>query len=133
MDTQWQLVLKARASHFECLNGPVAQLADELAHLARSAEQALQAGKKKSGPRMPIPVQRAVQELVTIYEEVTGKPLSHNPKDRTHYDGKPHSQAGRFILTFFEIVDSTVLHTSISTGIASIVRSRDVTKRAATG
>src|ERR1700730_2041100 len=114
MDTKWQLS-KSRASHLDRLNDEIAHVADELAHLAQTAKQALHAGKEKSGPRMRVAVPRTVAELAIIYEEFTGKPLSHNPKVLTHYDGRPHSPAGRFIVAFFEIVDPDLPQTSLST------------------
>jgi hypothetical protein len=121
MDAEWLLSL--RAPHLSHLTEQTAYMADELTWLADRGNRAWLEGKVRSGPHRRVAVYRTVAELASIYEEFSGKPLSHNPKKKTIYDGRPHSQAGSFIVAFFDVVDSTVSHTSISTAIASIVRS----------
>jgi hypothetical protein len=102
----------------------IGDVAERLGNLGWAAEQALRDGKKQSGPRAPSHVQRAVTELASLYSEVTGNPVTHNPRVLTTYAGTPHSPAGRFILEFFSIVDPSISFTSLSTAMASIVRSR---------
>jgi hypothetical protein len=98
LGTEWELDVKLRTCRIHLLTEEIADLADRLGELADAAEQALRAGKQKSGPRMRMHVQTAVRDLVNLYEECTGKPFSHNPKVLTKYDGKPHSRAGGFIV-----------------------------------
>jgi hypothetical protein len=129
MEAEWQLLL--RAPHLHHLAEQIAHMADKVASLADCGNKAWLDGKARSGPPPRIPVYRMVAELASLYEEFSGKPLSHNPKIKTAYDGRPHSQAGSFMVTFFDIVDPSVPHTSISTAIASIVRSRKARKQRA--
>src|SRR5262249_26986183 len=100
---------------------------------AQAAEKALQAGKQKSGPPIQTHVQRAVDELANLYEQFTGERFSHNPKLLTRYDGRPHSLAGSFIVAFFKIVDPNIARTSLSTAMASIVKSRRARQTVTTG
>jgi len=89
------------------LTDAIANLADGLETFAQAAEKALQAGKQRSGPAIQTHVQRAVDELASLYERLSGERFSHNPKLLTKYDGRPHSPAGRFIAAFFKIVTPT--------------------------
>jgi hypothetical protein len=123
--TELELDSGLSACRLPRLTDGIADLADWAWALQRAAEQALAAGKQKSGPRMRMHVQRAVLELANLYEKFTGKPFSHNPKRLSEYDGKPHSPAGDFIVAFFEIVDPKVTKTSLSTAMARIVSQRN--------
>lgn len=79
----------------------------------------------KSGPLSEIPVHRVIhQKLAVIWEAVTGEAFTHNPKLKTEYQGQPHSAAGLFVKTFFEIVDAKVPGTRISTAMAWAVRTK---------
>jgi hypothetical protein len=124
MDTQWELMSKHPAFHSGDFTEAITNLTDQLEDFEDAADQALRAGKMKSGPRSPIWIQRIVVRLADLYEKFTGKSFSHNPKQLTQYDGEPRSKAGRFIVTFFEIVDPSVTPQSISTAMASIIKSR---------
>jgi hypothetical protein len=120
MDTEWELFA---AFHTKSLDA-VSDLADRIAEFADVAENVLQAGKRKSGPRIQHHVQRAVWQLANLYEEFTGELFSHTPRQRAEYDGLPHSRAGEFIVAFFQIVDPRIPSTSLSTAMAIIVRTR---------
>jgi hypothetical protein len=124
MDTAWELLINLRWIHKENPTDPIMDLTDRLVDSAQAAEQALRIGKEKSGPRSRTHVQRTVVKLANLYEGFTGKHFSHNPKQKTNYTGKPHSRGGQFIIAFFEIVDPNVRHTSLSTAMASFVKSR---------
>jgi hypothetical protein len=126
MDTEWDLMRN---------NWPdtIPDLADRLEDLAQTAEQALRSGRTRAGPRIRTDVQRTVLRLANLYEEVTGERFSHNPKQLTKYDGTPHSRAGRFIVTFFEIVDPQIRPQSVSTAMARVVQSRHYAQNAASG
>jgi hypothetical protein len=127
MDTQWEVMMAAN-------NGAdwIEDCANRVEDLAHAAKQALRAGKQQTGPRVPIHLQRTVARLATLYEKLTNKPFSHNPKQRTKYDGQPHSPAGRFITAFFKMVDPSLPATRISTAMASIVKSRNGGPKSAT-
>ncbi len=127
-DTEWELVTRFPARY---PTDAFADLADRLGDFAHAAGQALRAGKQNSGPRFQTHVQRAVEKLANLYEEFTGDRFSHSPRLRTDYDGTPQSPAGHFIVAFFRIVDPGIPSTSLSTAMASIVRSRRARDNAA--
>jgi hypothetical protein len=122
--TESDLVTLFPGLHTGNFTDSLANFADALEHFAHAAKQALEIGKQKSGPRIQTHVQRTVMELAGLYEEFTGRRFSHNPKLLTTYDGRPHSRAGRFIEAFFKIVDPGIRASSLSTAMASIVKSR---------
>jgi hypothetical protein len=124
MDTEWELMTTLPAFDTNDFTNAIANLAVQLKDFAHAAEQVLRTGKKESGPRVQACVQRIVQRLTNLYEAATGKRFTHNPKLKTDYKGRPHSRAGHFIVAFFEIVDCNVKLTSLSTAMASLVKSR---------
>jgi hypothetical protein len=132
MGTEWDLVSRFPALRRSNFTNAIADFSDRLNDFADAAEQALHAGKQKSGSPIRTHVQRTVVRLANLYEEFTGEPFSHNPKRLTEYDGKPHSPAGLFIAAFFEIVDLSIRPTTLSTAMASIVKSRRALQKAAT-
>ncbi len=132
MDTQWEVMISLREFYTKNPTDPITALADRLENFENAAEQVLRAGKKKSGPRIRTHVQRTVVKLANLYEEVTGEHFFHNPKHLTKYDGKPHSRAGGFIVAFFKIVDSRIIPQSLSTAMASFVKSRHSARKLAT-
>jgi hypothetical protein len=120
MDTEWELKTTLPEPPENSLSDAIEDLADRLENLAVAAKQALAAGK--SGPRIRTYLERAVTELATIYQDVTGKSFSHNPKLWTEYVGDPHSESGHFIVAFFGIVDPSVRTTRLSTAMAIAVK-----------
>ena len=130
-DTEWELMMALAAFHPKNLADAVSDLADRLENFAQAAEQALRAGKLNSGPRIQTHVQRAIVKLANLYEEFTGDRFSHNPRLLAEYDGTPHSPAGDFIVAFFQIIDPKIPSTSLSTAMASIVRTRRARDNAA--
>jgi hypothetical protein len=123
MDTEWELIAMLPEPSENSLSHAIEDLADRLGSLVDTAEQALRAGEKKSGPRIRAYLERAVMELANIYQDATGKPFSHNPKLRTtEYVGEPRSESGRFIVAFFGIVDPDVRPTSLSSAMAIAVK-----------
>ena len=124
MGSEWELMTTLPAFDMRDLTDAIANSADGLETFAQAAEQALRAGKQKSGPRIQTHVQRTVVKLASLYEEFTDEPFSHNPKVLTEYDGKPHLPAGRFMAAFFEIVDPSIQPTTLSTAMARVVKSR---------
>jgi hypothetical protein len=122
MDTEWELM--TGLALFQAGEDPLADLTDRVEHFGYAAKQALQVGKKKSGPRGRTDVHRIVAQLAHLYEATTGRPVSHNPKQKTEYFGSPESPAGRFIVAFFNIVDPNVSPTLLSTAMGYLVRFR---------
>jgi hypothetical protein len=120
MDTELELRMALRRSDAEF----ILDLADRLGDLADAAGPALQAGKATTGPQYQPQVQRTVDALAKLYEEVTGRRFTHTPRLKTEYNGTPHSQAGRFISAFFAIVDPGIPARSLSTAMGYVVKSR---------
>jgi hypothetical protein len=133
MDTQWEVMMALPLFNTNNRTVWIEDCADRVEALAHAAKQALRTGKQETGPRVPTHLQRTVARLATLYEELTNKPFSHNPKQGTEYDGQPHSPAGRFITAFFGMVDPSIPATRISTAMASIVKSRSGGPKSATG
>jgi hypothetical protein len=122
-DTEWELMSKHPAFQSGDFATTILDLVDRLEDFERAAKLAWAAGKKKTGPRIPTALQRTVLRLSSLYEAATGKRFTHNPKLKTQYDGTPRSRGGRFVVTFFEIVDTNVKQQSLSTAMASLMRS----------
>jgi hypothetical protein len=133
IDTQWELITTLPEPPENSLSNAIEDLSDRLEKLVDAADQALRTGKKTTGPRIRTYLERAVMELANIYEDVTGKPFSHNPKLLTKYDGKPHSESGHFIVAFFGIVDHGVKPAWLSTPMAIAVKFGRGQQEAATG
>ena len=120
--TEWELMLALPG--FDSLNfaNAFANTADDVENLTHAAQKALHEGKRKSGPRTSIWIHRTVARLASLYEKSSGKRVSHNPKEKTRYVGRPRSHAGRFIISFFEIVDPRVRETSLSAPMVDYVK-----------
>ena len=59
--------------------------------------------------------------LCRLYEQVTEKPATHNPYDKTRYDGAPQSAAVRFAESIVRLVDPEVTPMQISTAMGYAV------------
>jgi hypothetical protein len=86
--------------------------------------RALEVGKKRGGPKPIAEMHHVVVRLAEIFEACGGK-FTHNPYDKTKYDGRPHSAAGRFVLEFLRTCDSTITETAVSYYMAEAVRFRN--------
>jgi hypothetical protein len=85
-----------------------------------AVSEALAAGRRRGGPR-PFPeLCQAVAWLREVFERCGGA-FTHTPRAKTHYDGTPHSAAGRFVLAFFAMCDPKLCAGSISSAMATVI------------
>ena len=93
--------------------------------LSTAVDVALQAGRCSPGPQPNRELKQAIFWLCDLFEQCTGRPVTHTPRDKTHYDGWPHSPAGRFVLDFMKMCDDRVTPQSISSLMAEVVKKKD--------
>jgi hypothetical protein len=91
--------------------------------LGDAVRMALESGRRRGGPRAFEELVQAVDWLREIYERCGGA-FTHTPREKTHYDGRPHSAAGRFVLAFFEMCDPELSPQTISSTMAKVISSR---------
>jgi len=115
-----------------CLNfsGRKLVLLDQIARdnperVISCAKHLLAKGKKRRGPKdrktMPI----IIRWLAVIYEETTGRTVTHTPYEKTTYMGTPQSQAGQFVMAFLKMVDPNLPETAVATEMARFVATRE--------
>jgi hypothetical protein len=75
----------------------------------------------RSGPKSRPSLYLFVLSLCRLYEQITKKPATHNPYDKTRYDGAPQSAAGRFVKFIVRLVDREVTPMQISTAMSYAV------------
>jgi hypothetical protein len=63
---------------------------------------------------------QAIDWLREVYEGCGGR-FTHTPRFKTHYNGIPHSAAGRFVVDFFEMCDPELHAQSISSAMAEVI------------
>jgi hypothetical protein len=88
--------------------------------LGDAVGEALAAGRRRGGPRPFRELPQAIAWLRKVYERCGGQ-FTHTPRLKTHYDGTPHSAAGRFVADFFEMCDQKLLAHSISSAMAEVI------------
>jgi hypothetical protein len=93
-----------------------------LEDLAAGADLALTDAKAHRGPCHDPSIDRVLPRLASIFKTHTQKRFTHNSKNRLGYTGKLESAGGRFVRTFFGIVDPTARESEISTAMAFFVR-----------
>jgi hypothetical protein len=91
--------------------------------LGDAVSEALAAGRRRGGPRPFDELCQAVAWLGEVYEHCGGE-FTHTPRAKTHYDGTPHSAAGRFVADFFEMCDPELPAQSISSAMAKVISGR---------
>lgn len=79
--------------------------------------------RRGGGPRPFDELAQAVSWLREIYERCGGV-FTHTPREKTHYDGIPHSPAGRFVVAFFEMCDPELRPQTISSAMAKVISGR---------
>jgi hypothetical protein len=94
--------------------------------LGDAVRMALESGHRRGGPRAFEELVQAVDWLREIYERCGGA-FTHTPREKTHYDGRPHSAAGRFVLAFFEMCDPDLSPQTISSTMAKVISSVPIT------
>jgi hypothetical protein len=75
----------------------------------------------RSGPKSRPSLYLFVLSLCRLYEHITVKPATHNPYEKTRYDGAPQSAAGRFAEFIVRLVDPEVTPMQISTAMGYAV------------
>jgi hypothetical protein len=93
--------------------------------VSTAVDAALQTGRCSPGPQPNRELKQAIFWLCDLFEQCTGRPVTHTPRDKTHYDGWPHSPAGRFVLDFMKMCDDRVTPQSISSLMAEVVKKKD--------
>jgi hypothetical protein len=100
-------------------------LRHRLEHFIEALEPHLKSQLRKTGPIPKKTLPAIIVLLAEFYEQQTGNPVTHNPyKGVGHYDGTPHSPAGRFISTFLQMVDPKLKENFISTPLARFIKAR---------
>ena len=92
--------------------------------LGQAASAALAAGRKRGGPRPFRELLQTVAWLAKVFERYGGR-VTHTPREKTKYDGTPHSAAGRFMVEFFKICDPTLRDHTISSVLAEVIEARN--------
>lgn len=73
--------------------------------LAKLSQAAHAIETKQRGPRQDIAQSRAVSQLLSFYEQVSGKRATHSAVQNYRYSGTAQSAFGKFVITFMEIAD----------------------------
>jgi hypothetical protein len=89
---------------------------------------ALETSKKKGGPDSQDVLKLAVIWLGDLIEHYGGK-FTHNPRVKTEYDGRPHTQAGKFAFKFLRMCDSSITETDVSQFMAEAIKFRNRNRR----
>jgi len=92
-----------------------------IAWLGDGATKGLSFLDTRSGPKSRPSLGLFVLSLSKLYEQITGKPATHNPYEKTQYTGAPKSEAGRFIEFIVREVDPKVTPTQISTAMGHVL------------
>jgi hypothetical protein len=87
-------------------------------------EAAVLAIDAKPGPRPDNTLHLTTIRLLDTYDKLTGRRWTHTPRERTEYDGRPHSEAGTLVTAFFDGSGQAVRPTAISRVLASCVARR---------
>jgi hypothetical protein len=74
----------------------------------------------RSGPKSRPSLDLFVFSLCRLYEQITGKPATHNPYIKIDYEGTPQSAAGRFVQAIVGTVDPKVTPMQISTAMVHV-------------
>lgn len=105
--------------HLDSLDGAVRIVQ----RLGVAVDNTLTAGKKRGGPRPQNDLKQATVWLGNVFESYGGR-FTHNPCEKTHYDGRPHTAAGKFVLEFLRTCDLTITEQTVSQYMAEAIRFR---------
>jgi hypothetical protein len=92
-----------------------------IAWLRNGATEGLSFIDTRSGPKSRPSLHLFVLSLCKLYEQIAGKPPTHNPYLKTDYAGAPLSEAGQFIEFIVRLVDPKVTPTQISTAMGHVL------------
>ena len=92
---------------------------------------ALEQSKKCGGP-VPKPIMtHAAVWLADLLEDYGGE-FTHNPRIKTHYEGRPQTPAGRLAFKFLHMCDASIKETAVSQLMAEAVKIRNRRRRQST-
>jgi hypothetical protein len=77
-------------------------------------------GRKSGGPRPFKDLRQAIFWLGQLFEACGGR-FTHTPRQKTKYDGEPHSAAGLFIREFLQMCDEKFTPQTISDAMAEVI------------
>jgi hypothetical protein len=93
---------------------------------------AIEQSKKCGGPVPKRIMKHAVVRLADLLEYYGGE-FTHNPRVKTHYDGRPHTPAGRLAFIFLHMCDASIMETAVSQFMADAVAFRNRRRRQSAG
>lgn len=94
-----------------------------LAHIAWCINIRIEEFNHQGGPNTDLTLLHMVKLLCDLYKEVTGKKPTHNPYNKTYYDGEIYSEADRFVNEFFKQMKASVKPHTIGNAMAKVVHS----------
>jgi hypothetical protein len=109
LDTEWALVTMQQ--YLPLFRKPPkngSRLATSISlieKLAKLSEAAHAIETKQRGPRQDIAQSRAVSQLLSFYEQVSGKRATHSAVQKDQYCGTTQSAFGKFVVGFMVIAD----------------------------
>jgi hypothetical protein len=129
-ETEWQLFLHYPRTGStwadQKLGDPlfVYRSSAHIKNLAEAANRAICLRARKRGPHPDTSLHLLIQLLCELYENYSGKRVSHSPYAKTEYTGMPQSRAGQFVLAAVKMIEPTIRPTRISSILQQIVRTR---------
>ena len=91
-----------------------------IAHMRAAIREHLPRLQSKGGPDYPVNLSLAVDDLLALHHQVTGKAPTHSELQRALYTNSPQSQAGRFVVMVFDLINATL----VENNQARILKSR---------
>lgn len=91
-----------------------------IAHMRAAIREHLPGLKSKRGPDYPVNLSLAVDDLLALYYQVTGKRPTHSELQQALYTHSPQSRVGRFVVMVFDLINATL----VKNNQAKIVNSR---------
>jgi len=104
------------------------KLRARLEHFNRVAHQTHEKLKTARGRTKNMLLRDAISELAELYEDVTGRRVTHSASDKGVYDGQPHSQFGEFAKKALSSLRVQIIPESISSITAEIINKRNYPK-----
>lgn len=99
-------------------------LRHRLAHFNRGIGSFLKRRRGQRGPDRRKTLPAIVDVLADIYEDETGKPVTHTPFKKTEYVAGPQSPAGLFIAAFIKCIEPKLPQSAVSSTLAAVVKLR---------
>lgn len=83
-------------------------LQSAIAHIRAATREYLPCLQSKRGPDYPTNLSLAVDDLLALHHQVTGKAPTHSELQHALYTNLPQSQAGRFVMMVFHLINATL-------------------------